>query len=257
MDLLDLIAQAQGGRGLENIGGQFGLDPQQTQAAIEQLAPAVAAGLRRNASSPQGMLELLGALQTGSHERYLDDPDSIQFDRVAGDGNKILGHAFGSKDMSREVAMHAAGQTGIGGAILKQLLPIIASMVLGSLTRKMGGGTRRAPQPRGGGGLGDILGDILGGGGGGTMRRAPAPKPGSGGLGDILSDILSGGLGGGSGSDRARRSPQQAEAPDFEYDEDALTRHRDVLEESLGRGSSRGNAADDLLNSVERHLGRR
>jgi hypothetical protein len=254
MDLLDLIAQAQGGRGLENIGGQFGLDPQQTQAAIEQLAPAVAAGLRRNASSPQGMLELLGALQTGGHERYLDDPDAIQFERAAGDGNKILGHAFGSKDMSREVAMHAAGQTGIGGAILKQLLPIIASMVLGSLTRKMGGGgTTRAPQPRGGGGLGDILGDILGGGGGGTRRRAPAPKPGSGGLGDILGDILGGALGGG----QAGRSRQQAEAPDFEYDEDALNRHRDVLEETLGRGSSSGSAADDLLSSVERHLGRR
>lgn len=253
MDLIDLITQAHGGRGLENIGGQFGLDRQQTQAAIEQLAPVVAAGLRRNTSSPQGMLELLGALQRGSHEQYLDDPDAIQFDRVKGDGNKILGHAFGSKDMSRQVAMHAAGQTGIGGAILKQLLPIIASMVLGSLTRKMGGGTPRAPQPRGGGGLGDILGDILGGGGGGTMRRAPAPQPGSGGLGDILGDILSGGL----GSGQARRPQQQAETPDFEYDEDALNRHRDVLEETLGRGSSSGNAAEDLLNSVERHLGRR
>lgn len=255
MDLMDLIAQAHGGRGLENIGGQFGLDAQQTQAAIEQLAPAVAAGLRRNANSPQGMLELLGALQTGSHDRYLDDPDAIQFDRVAGDGNKILGHAFGSKDMSREVAMRASGQTGIGGAILKQLLPIIASMVLGSLTRKMGGGT--TPQPRGGGGLGDILGDILGGGGGGTRRRAPAPQPGSGGLGDILGDILSGGLGGGQGGGQTRRAQPQAEAPDFEYDEDALNRHRDALEDMLGRGSSSGNAADDLLSSVERHLGRR
>ncbi|NNE21525.1 MAG: DUF937 domain-containing protein [Rhizobiales bacterium] len=253
MDLLDLIAQAHGGRGLENIGGQFGLDQQQTRAAIEQLAPAVAAGLRRNANSPQGILALLGALQRGNHEQYLDDPETIQFDRVAGDGNKILGHAFGSKDMSREVAMHASSQTGIGSAILKQLLPIIASMVLGSLTRKMGGGTTRAQQPRGGGGLGDILGDILGGGGGGTRRRAPAPQPGSGGLGDILGDILGGALGGGQSGD----SRQQAEAPDFEYDEDALNRHRDVLEETLGRGSSSGNAADDLLSSVERHLGRR
>lgn len=246
MDLLELITSAQGGRALDNIGGQFGLDRNQTQAALEQLAPAVTAGLRRNVGSAQGMVALLQALDSGSHERYLDDADATQFDRVAEDGNGILAHAFGSKDMSRGVAMHAAGQTGIGGAILKQLLPIIASMVIGALTRKMGGG-RASPAPRqGGGGMGDILGDILGGG---QSRRAPAPQPGGGGLGDILKDILGGGS-------APRRGQYKAEEPDLEYNEDAFNRQRDVLEETLGRGTSSGSAADDLLNSVERHIRR-
>ena len=251
MDLLDLIASAHGGRGLDTIGNQFGLNQQQTQAALEQLAPAVTAGLRRNINDPRGMLALVNALQQGEHDRYLDDADAVQFDQVSDDGNRILGHIFGSKDVSRGVAMHASGQTGIGGAILKQLLPIIASMVLGALTRKMGGGRAPAPQPRGGGGLGDILGDILGGGG---AQRAPQrrqqPQRRGGGIEDILGDIL--GRGGGS-----RRGQYQAEEPDFDYDEDAFKRHRDVFEDSLGRGSSSGSAADDLLNSVERHLGRR
>ncbi len=246
MDLLDIIANAHDGRGLDNLGGQFGLDRDQTQAALEQLAPAVAAGLRRNAGSPQGMAALLEALQSGGHERYLDDGDAVQFDRVAGDGNNILGHVFGSKDVSRGVAMHAAGQSGIGGAILKQLLPIIASMVLGALTRKMGGGGAPSPAPRRGGGMGDILGDIFGGG---SSQRQPAPQPGGGGLGDILGDILGGG--------QSRRGQYQAEEPDLEYNDEAFGRHRDVLEETLGRGTSSGSAADDLLNSVERHIARR
>ena len=226
MDLLDLIASAHGGRGLDSIGGQFGLDQRQTLAAIEQLAPAVAAGLRRNINDPRGMLALVNALQNGSHDRYLDDPDTVRFDQVSNDGNRILGHVFGSKDVSRGVAMHAAGQTGIGGAILKQLLPIIASMVLGALTRKMGGGRAPAPQPRGGGGLGDILGDILGGG---ASRRAPQPQRRGGGESeDILGDIL----GGGGGS---RRRQYEAEEPDFDYDKEAYTRHRDVFEHTRAR----------------------
>jgi hypothetical protein len=248
MDLLDLIASAHGGRGLETIGGQFGLDERQTQAALEQLAPAVAAGLRRNINDPRGMLALVNALQQGQHDRYLDEADTVRFDQVSDDGNRILGHIFGSKDVSRGVAMHASGQTGIGGAILKQLLPIIASMVLGALTRKMGGGRAPAPQPRGGG-LEDILGDILGGGQ--SRRQAPQPQPQQrgGGIEDILGDILGGGS-------RSRRGQYEEEKPDFDYDEDAFRRHREQLEDTLGRGSSTGNAADDLLNSVERHLGR-
>ncbi|MBL8901797.1 MAG: DUF937 domain-containing protein [Rhizobiales bacterium] len=70
-----------------------------------------------------------------------------------------------------------------------------------------------------GGGLGDILGDILGG------SRNPAPQPKStGGIEDILKDIL----GGGSGGTAAPRSSPRS-----------------------------GNAADDLLRSVEESLRRR
>ncbi len=240
MELLDLIANAHAGHGLDNIGGQFGLDRDQTQAAIELLAPTVAAGLRRNAGSPQGMIALIEALQSGKHERYLDDPDTIQFDQVAGDGNKILGHVFGSKDVSRGVAMHAAGQSGIGNTILKQLLPIIASMVLGALTRKLGSASG-APSPaprRSGGDVSDVLGE-------GSPQSGPAPQRGGGGLGDILGEIL------GGGSSRGR---YRAEEPDLDYDEDAFARHRDILEDTLGRGTPSGSAADGLLDSVERHI---
>lgn len=70
-----------------------------------------------------------------------------------------------------------------------------------------------------GGGLGDILGDILGG------SRNPAPQPKStGGIEDILKGIL----GGGSGGTAAPRSSPRS-----------------------------GNAADDLLRSVEESLRRR
>src|SRR5262245_34505369 len=212
------------------LGRQFGLNEAQTRAAFEQLTPVVAAGIRRNNQTDDGLGNLLKALQAGNHSRYADDPRSLQFDQVADDGNAILGHVFGSKDVSRGVANQAADLSGVGSAVLKKMLPVIAAIIMGQLAKKMGGGAARAPQGgstggSGGGGLGDILGDILGGGrqtapqgggadapaagggaGGGGLggiwgdilgggrqgQGAPAPKGGSGGLGDILGDILGG-----------------------------------------------------------------
>ena len=236
MELLDILAQAHGGNGLAAIGRQFGLDEQQAAQVLEQLAPVIAAGLRRNmAQSPDQVVNVLEALERGNHERYLDDPEAVEFSNAAPEGNAILGHIFGSRDVSREVAMRAAGSTGIGAAILKKLLPVIATMVMGSLARKMMGGGRTAPR-QGSGGAGDIFGDTPGG-----------PAPGGRGLGDILGEILGGGPG--SSRQRSRRQPGS-------YNEEALGRGRSELDDILGRGTRHGNAADDLLESVERHLNR-
>ncbi|MEP1772318.1 MAG: hypothetical protein ABJJ72_17350, partial [Anderseniella sp.] len=96
----------------------------------------------------------------------------------------------------------------------------------------------------------DILGDILGGGSG--RQRSPAPQPQQrapapgGGLDDLLRDILGGGMGGGS----RRRRPSS-------YNDDAVGRGRNTLDDIIG-GDTRtgsGNAADDLLDSVNRRLG--
>ena len=273
MELIDLLQQAHGGKGLGAIGEQFGLDESQTTAAVQELAPVIAAGLRRNmAQSPENVVSLVQALQNGNHEQYLDSSDAVQFGNVAKDGNAILGHIFGSKEVSREVAMRAAGSSGIGSSIMKKLLPVIASMVIGSLTKKM---TGRAPAPRGGGGmgggLGDILGQVLGGGrssgglggglgvglgdilgkvlGGGRkqrQQRQPQVQPRSrqqqGGLGDLLNDMLGGGASSGSSQPK--------------YNKDIIGQSRSGLDDFLGGGSNSGNAADDLLGSVEDHLRR-
>jgi len=271
MELLDILQQAHGGNAFGAIGDQFGLDETQTAAAVQELAPVIAAGLRRNmARSPEDVVSLVQALQKGNHSQYLEDPNSLQFGNIAEDGNAILGKIFGSKDVSRQVAMQAASSSGIGSSIMKKLLPVIASMVIGSLTKKMTGGGASAPAPRGGGGLGDILGQVLGGGsgrsgggglgdilgqvlgGGARKRRQPAPRQrqrqqppqGGGGLGDLLKDMLGGGT-----ASRGKSSRPT-------YNEDVIGQSRSSLDDFLGGGSSRGSAADDLLGSVDDYLRR-
>jgi hypothetical protein len=228
---------------LSAIGRQFGLNEEQTRAAMDALAPVVAAGVRRNAQSPAGLQDVLSNALNGGQDRSLD----------ASSGNEILGQIFGSKDVSRGVAQQLSATSGIGAAVLKQLLPIVASIVMGQVAKKMGGGNASS----GGGGLGDILGDILGGG----QQQQQQPQSGGGGLGDILKDIL------GGGAQQQAPAPQGGSIEDILKDllgggaqqptEESVTHGRRRLDDVLGGGTRQGSDADILLDSVERSVRRR
>jgi hypothetical protein len=43
---------------IATLGRQFGLDEEQTRAALDALVPVVAAGVRRTAQSPEGPQEI-------------------------------------------------------------------------------------------------------------------------------------------------------------------------------------------------------
>ena len=136
MNILETILNAQNGAATREAGRAVGLSPDQTSSALSALVPALAAGLQHNASQPGGLESLLGALSGGSHTRYVDDPATLTQSDTVSDGNAILGHILGSKDVSRAVAERAAAQTGIGEDVLKRLLPVAASLVMGSLAKR-------------------------------------------------------------------------------------------------------------------------
>jgi|WetSurMetagenome_2_1015567.scaffolds.fasta_scaffold548164_1 hypothetical protein len=157
--ILDMLMNAAGGGATEQIGQKFGLSPDQTNGALAQLVPAVMAGMQKNTQQEGGMGALLGALTGGNHSQYLDNPELLGQDSTVDDGNSILGHVFGSKDVSRAVANQASAQTGIGADILKQMLPIVATMVMGGLAKQNAGSTQGmgAGASAGGGLLGSLL----------------------------------------------------------------------------------------------------
>ena len=55
-----------------------------------------------------GLAALAGALQSGGHQKYVERPAVLDSDDEINDGNRILRHLFGSKDVSRNVAANAA-----------------------------------------------------------------------------------------------------------------------------------------------------
>lgn len=136
MNLLEMIMSAQNGAAAQQAGAQLGLNQQQSQSAIAALLPAISSALKQNTANPQGLAGLLGALQNGQHEKYLENPKMLGEPQTVNDGNAILGHLFGSKDVSRAVAGRASEQTGIGSDVLKKLLPLVATMAMGSLSKQ-------------------------------------------------------------------------------------------------------------------------
>jgi hypothetical protein len=157
MDLLNALLDSAKGGATDQIGRQFGLDSSQTESVMAKLVPALAAGVQKNTQSADGLAGLTNALRSGGHERYLDEPESLADSGAVSDGNNILGHILGSKDVSRQVAAGAASETGISPDVIKQMLPLVAGVLMGGLSKRTGGGAELEQQD-GGGLLGSLLG---------------------------------------------------------------------------------------------------
>ncbi len=136
-NFLDLINYAsQKPEMVKALAGQFGLDEKQTDAVSKMLISAVAGGMLNNVKNG-GLDSLIGALDTGKHEEMLGKvktPGENLFN-VVQEGNGILGHVLGSKEVSRQVAGVVEKKTDIDAAIIKTMLPIIAAVVMGLLSQ--------------------------------------------------------------------------------------------------------------------------
>ncbi len=167
MNILDVIMKSQDGGAVQQLGSRFGLAPAQTQSALAALVPALAAGLQQNAARGGGLDSLMTALSSGGHERYLDQPSALVEASATADGNGILGHVLGSKDVSRQVAQEASRQTGIDAGTLKQMLPIVAGMVMGGLSKS----NRTTPAATGDGIMAMLTPLLAQKGAGGVMEK--------------------------------------------------------------------------------------
>ena len=86
------------------------------------------------------MDELLDALRSGKHAKYMEQPSALSRPETTNDGNGILGHLFGNKQVSRDVASQVSKQSGISSAVLKKMLPVVASLLMGAISKKVIGG---------------------------------------------------------------------------------------------------------------------
>ena len=136
MSILETILGSQNGAAVQELSRNFGIGEEQAGSAVSQLLPVLMQGMKKNVSSPGGLESLLGALGSGSHQRYLDNPaEAVQASGVR-EGNGILGHLLGSKDVSRQVASAASERAGVDTGIMKQMLPMVATMLMGSLSKQ-------------------------------------------------------------------------------------------------------------------------
>ncbi|RWF43402.1 MAG: DUF937 domain-containing protein [Mesorhizobium sp.] len=267
--LFDMLTQAQNGNGMQALAQQYGLSLQQTQAAVAALLPAFSQGLQRNTADPYGLGAFMTAMASGQHAKYFEDATRAFSPQGVDEGNGILGHLFGSKDLSRAVASQAAQASGVSQQVLQQMLPAIASMVMGGLFKQttsqmqaaagLGGGgnnplgeiieqmmrqggmqapapqQRQAPSPQNpmDNPLGKVLQDMFGGGSPQPQSQPlPAPNPyGDNPLGKVLQDMFGGGA---PQQPQSRPQPQQTQSP---YGDNPLGK---IFEEMLRQGGGGG-----------------
>jgi hypothetical protein len=161
MNILESIMNADNGAAVRQLGAQVGLNDAQTASALSALVPFLSAGLRQNAQTPGGLEGLLSALSTGNHQRYIDDPSVLAQAGAVSDGNGILGHILGSKDVSRDVAARTGAETGLDVGVMKRMLPLVATLMMGALSRKAATDGPSSMNTAAGGGLLEMLGGAL------------------------------------------------------------------------------------------------
>ncbi|GEM_PF-108361 len=249
---------------LAAIAQELGVDESQAAASSRTALEALLGGLQANASDPAGALSLGQAL--GTHDGSLLGADLGDIDQE--DGSAIVHNIFGGN--TSDVIAQLGGVKGSGGSgLIAKLLPILAPFVLAWLGQKLrgqggmgdilgqvlggaaGGGSSSGA---GGGGLGDILGQVLGGAAG--SAGGSSSGAGGGGLGDILGQVLGGGSGSSAGSadsaDSGLGLPEQPTGPLIPTDGSDMS---DVTDGSSNRSTGAqdnpmGGVLGDILGQV-------
>ncbi|WP_164234270.1 DUF937 domain-containing protein [Microbacterium hydrocarbonoxydans] len=180
MALDDILTQVP----IDDIAAKLGVSQEEAKAAVEQGGAVLLSGLAKNASTSEGSSAIEEALKR--HEGATPATKVDEIDQ--NDGGKIVTHILGAKE--KEVTDQLTQSKETAGIDFGKLLPILAPIIMGLIANANKGKQTDAGGEQSGGGLGDIIGGLLGGGSG----------SGGAGAGGGLGDIIGGLIGGGSGS---------------------------------------------------------
>ncbi len=159
MDLMKLIqASGQQDKIVAALGQKFGLEDDKANNVMSQVMGKLGQGVQENAQSEGGLGALMGLIGQGNAESIAEAPEQIadQAEAVTQEGNNILGQLMGGKDASRQAAAQIASDAGVDEATVKGMLPMIATMAMGAMSKKAGG-AQSLEQAAQSGGLGSLM----------------------------------------------------------------------------------------------------
>jgi hypothetical protein len=150
-----------------DIAKQLGIDEDVAEAAVKQVLPGLVGGLAANAKRDDKSAEML-TNTLKHHNRGI--AKSVK-DVDTEDGKKIVKNVFGAnEDAVVSKLAGASTKSDVTGDIIKQVLPIVAPIVLSWLASQFLGGKDSStpaatpaaePASSGGGGVGELLGGLL------------------------------------------------------------------------------------------------
>lgn len=130
-----LMGSLQSSGGIGQMSQATGVAESDVADVINGALPALMNGLARNAATPEGATDLLGALDRDHDGSILDDLGSFLAGAgAAAAGSGILRHTFGDKQGQVESALSRS--SGVDQGSVSQILAMAAPLVLGYLGKQ-------------------------------------------------------------------------------------------------------------------------
>jgi hypothetical protein len=172
---------------LADLAARLGVDEGTAEQATRQALPALLGGIQANTDDPGGAASFASAVQ--QHDNDLAEGGVNLDDVDEKDGERIVGHVFGDNHGQVVQQLGTTGGPSTSQDLMRQLLPILAPIVMAYLAKQLTGATSNVGQDGGLGGLlGGLLGGVLGGGAPAQQQQQSGPD-----LGSILGGLLGGG----------------------------------------------------------------
>lgn len=173
-DVFETMRQAQGVAAFDNLARLYGLSPEQMRAATAAVSPAFAQAFQRRSEGEQAAERLSRMLGAENYARAFD-MQAAALDAAAkgeGQGDAALSALFGSPEVSRAVAAQASAASGVQAEIIRKVLPVLASVLIGGMMKAL---RAQAPNP-----AADYWRDLTAGaspfGPGAAQEEKPQPK---------------------------------------------------------------------------------
>jgi hypothetical protein len=134
-NLSEIIQNAQDGKAIDNLAGQFGITPEQAQAAVQAIIPAISAGLLQKIGQPGALGSIISAITDSAHQASFANPEAAQSETAAQKGNDVVNDIFGSNHIAQQIAQQVSNVTGLRSDLIMQMLPVVVSIALGGLAK--------------------------------------------------------------------------------------------------------------------------
>jgi len=185
MDLLQMVLAATQNNAVDKLANQHNLSGNQTQDILSQLLPQLGSRVQSNIQQDNGLESLVKALTNGNHERFVEEDTILDDPNTEFEGNKILGHLLGDKDTSRQVASQVESNTGVSASIIKKLLPMAATLLMGTMSKgAKSSGLLDNLAGNGGSGQNELLSSVIGSMLGGNSNNTQSDN------GDLIGGLL-------------------------------------------------------------------
>jgi hypothetical protein len=174
-NLSDMMTQAMNAGGADAMMKQFGLSPDQMQAATAAMLPAFTAGLNKATANPMDMASLFGQMTSMPDMMQMVSNPMVAGPAMMETGTKAMQAIFGGNDVTDAVMQQVSAVSGVGQDIVSKMMPMMATSLMGSLLQ----GAMSGQNP-----LGAILAQ--------TMGQLMTPPAGAGGLMGLFTSMFGG-----------------------------------------------------------------